>query len=150
MARLGSHQSHIPSHWFRSATEFDVAGTTYTGGEVDRATLEESNDGGANWTTVVVMTNAVGDVLNTIGATQSGAFAPTAGQWASLSYGLSAGTNRVRFNGVSDFGNAVYLDNIAIGAAPTAKRLEVLARATSPQLVPTSHGPAQAARDIHC
>ncbi len=100
---------------------FDVAGTTYTGGEIDQITLEESNDGGANWTTVVLMTNAVGDVLNTIGATQSGAFAPTAGQWASLSYGLSAGTNRVRFNGVSDFGNAVYLDNIAIGAAPTCQ-----------------------------
>ena len=101
--------------------EFDVAGTTYTGGEVDQITLEESNDGGANWTTVVVMTNAVGDVLNTTGATQTGAFVPTAVQWASLAYGLSAGTNRVRFNGVSDFGNAVYIDNIAIGAAPTCQ-----------------------------
>lgn len=97
-----------------SGTEvnFDVAGATYTTGEVDEVYLEESNDGGATWTLVALMTNASpGGVLNTGGAINPN-FVPTAGQWASLNYPLSVGTNRIRFRGLSDFGNSVYFDNV--------------------------------------
>lgn len=103
---------------------FDVAGATYTGGEIDTVTIEESNDGGANWTAVAVMTNEPGvGVLNTIGGTgtQSSNLVPTANQWGSLIYTLSAGTNKVRFHGLSGFGNSVFFDNISVGVMPSAR-----------------------------
>lgn len=99
---------------------FDVAGTTYTGGEVDQIVLEESNDAGTTWTTVATMDNSVSGVLNTAGITSAN-YAPTASQWASLAFPLSTGTNRIRFRGVSNFGNNVFLDNIAVGVLPSAR-----------------------------
>ena len=97
---------------------FDVAGVTYTGGEIDTIVLEESNDSGATWTTVVTMdNNPAGGVLNTFGApgTTSSNFVPTAAQWATLSYSVTAGSNRIRFRGISGFGNNVFLDNVKYG-----------------------------------
>lgn len=101
---------------------FDVAGATYTGGEVDQIVLEESNDGGTTWTAVSTMTNAPNGVgvLNTSGAIGP-SFVPTATQWASLAYPLTAGANQIRFRGVSNFGNWVYLDNISVGILPSAR-----------------------------
>lgn len=99
---------------------FDVAGTTYTGGEVDQMELEQSNDGGTTWTAVATMDNSASGVLNTAGITSAN-FAPTSTQWASLAYPLSTGTNRIRFRGVSDFGNNVFLDNISVGVQPSAR-----------------------------
>ncbi|MCB9184412.1 MAG: T9SS type A sorting domain-containing protein [Flavobacteriales bacterium] len=101
--------------------EFDVAGSTYTGGEVDTIKVQESNDGGTTWTTIVSMTNEVGGLLNTNGGTSSGAFTPSAAQWTSLAFPLSAGTNRVRFLGISDYGNDCFVDNIAMTAVPTCQ-----------------------------
>lgn len=100
---------------------FDVAGATYTGGEVDTIVLEASSDDGATWAAVVSMTNATNGVLNTFGGTTSSNFTPTIAQWASLAYTLPTGTNRIRFRGVSDFGNNVYLDNISVGVLPSAR-----------------------------
>lgn len=100
---------------------FDVAGCTYVGGEVDVIVLEESNDGGATWTTVVSMDNGPGGVLATR-APQGASFSvPAATDWASLAYTLSAGTNRVRFHAISDYGNDVHVDNISIGLMPSAR-----------------------------
>ena len=106
---------------------FDVAGATYTGGEIDQIVLEESNDSGSTWTPIVTMDNdPVGGVLNTFGApgTTTGDFVPTAGQWASLVQPLTPGTNRVRFRGISNFGNNVFLDNVnqVAGAAASHTR----------------------------
>jgi hypothetical protein len=101
---------------------FDVAGATYTTGEIDQIVLEESNDGGTTWTAVTTMTNAPNGVgvLNTGGALGP-SFVPTAAQWASLAYPLTAGANQIRFRGVSNFGNWVYLDNISVGILPSAR-----------------------------
>jgi hypothetical protein len=99
---------------------FDVAGAAYNGGEVDLIELEESNDNGATWTAVATMDNSVSGVLNTAGITTAN-YAPTASQWASLAYPLATGTNRIRFRGVSDFGNNVFLDNISVGVVPSAR-----------------------------
>jgi transposase-like protein len=101
--------------------EFDVAGRSYTGGEVDTVHLEVSNNGGSSWTLVQTMTNQVGGLLNTAGSSTSNLTAPTAGEWTSLAYAIPAGTDRVRFRGVSDFGNSVLIDNIAMTAAPTCQ-----------------------------
>jgi hypothetical protein len=100
---------------------FDVAGATYTGGEIDEVLLQESNDGGATWTTLVTMTNnPAGGVLNT-GGVNASPFVPSASQWASLAYTLTPGTNRIRLLGDSDYGNDVYFDNISVGVLPSAR-----------------------------
>lgn len=117
---------------------FDVAGVTYTGGEVDHILLEESNDGGTTWNLVVDMNNAVGGVLNTLGVTSSSSLAPTASQWASLAYPLTAGTNRIRFHGVSDFGNNVFLDNISVGVLPSARHTNYGVSCASPAYTMTA------------
>jgi hypothetical protein len=90
---------------------FDVAGATYTGGEIDHIYVEESTDGGVNWNTLADLTNEVGGALNTLGATTSSGFTPTAAQWATLSFNVDAAANRFRLRGVSNFGNMVYTDN---------------------------------------
>ncbi|MFO1030223.1 MAG: hypothetical protein U1F60_04025 [Planctomycetota bacterium] len=108
-----------------NVVNFDVAGAAYTGGEVDQIALESSNDGGATWTTIVTMDNAVGGVLNTLGGTTGSGFVPTAAQWASLSYPVAAGTNRIRFRGISDFGNACFLDNVSFTAGLPASHTVV-------------------------
>ena len=100
---------------------FDVAGATSNVGEVDEVRLQGSNDGGVTWATLVTMTNnAAGGVLNTAGVSIS-AFVPTAGQWASLAYAATPGTNRIRLLGDSDWGNHVYFDNISVGVSPSAR-----------------------------
>lgn len=98
-----------------NVVNFDVAGAKYTGTEIDQIVLEESNDGGTTWATVVTMNNDVGGLLHTGGVTSSN-FAPTAAQWASLSFPVSAGTNRIRFRGISNFGNNCFVDNVSFSA----------------------------------
>ena len=58
--------------------------------------LEESNDGGTTWTAVSTMTNALNGVgvLNTRGAIGP-SYVPTAAEWASLAYPLTAGANQI-------------------------------------------------------
>ena len=117
---------------------FDVAGATYTGGEADTIVLEESSDGGSNWTTVATMTNEAGvGVLNTAG-TSAPSFTPGANQWNDLAYALSGGTNRIRFRGVSDYGNRVYLDNISVGIAPAAVHTPYGSSCASPAMTLSS------------
>ena len=62
-------------------------------------------------------------VLNTIGGTGTlgSNLVPTASQWASLAYPVTPGTNKVRFRGISNFGNSVFLDNISVGVLPSAR-----------------------------
>jgi subtilisin-like proprotein convertase family protein len=92
---------------------FHAAGATFST-EVDQIFLESSSNGGTTWNPVVTLTNAnPGGDLNTGGASTA-LFVPNASQWRSLSYPVPAGTDRIRFRGVSAFGNAVYLDNIQI------------------------------------
>ncbi len=117
---------------------FDVAGATYTGGEIDTIVLEESNDGGSNWTPVVTMTNEPGvGVLNTAGALGSN-LVPSASQWASLAYPLAAGTNKIRFRGISGFGNSVFLDNISVGVMPSARHTVYGSSCATPAMTLTS------------
>ncbi|MBK7944420.1 MAG: hypothetical protein IPJ85_03495 [Flavobacteriales bacterium] len=98
---------------------FDIAGTTFTGGEVDTVYAEASIDGGTSWTIHGTMLNNVGGLANTIGATSGLNFVPTAGQWNTLTFPVPTGANRLRFRGGSNFGNQVYLDNIVLEAIPT-------------------------------
>ena len=46
---------------------------------------------------------------------QTSPYFPTASQWSTLSLALPAGTNMIKFTGVSDYGNLLWLDNVKIG-----------------------------------
>ncbi len=93
---------------------FDVAGTNYPPNLAwwDTVALQESNDGGATWTTVVTMDNQATGLLYT--APYTGQFNPTASQWKNLSFALTPGTNRIRFLGTSGFGNDCFIDNVVV------------------------------------
>ena len=97
---------------------FDVAGTTFTGGEIDSIAVETSSNGGTTWALLQGMSNDVGGLLNTAAPLGTN-FVPSAAQWATRTFALPAGVDRVRFRGRSNFGNSVYIDNILIEPIPT-------------------------------
>ena len=110
----------LPAFPANYQVRFDVAGATYTGGEIDHIFLETSTSGTAGpWSQVADMTNAVGGVLNTLGATTTASFVPTSAQWNTLTYAIATGTNAIRFRGVSNFGNNVFIDNISFEEIPS-------------------------------
>ncbi|MFN0187097.1 MAG: MopE-related protein [Bacteroidia bacterium] len=100
--------------------KFDVAGSTYTGGEIDHIFVEESVNGGTNWTLLADLTNnpAGGALYTKIGAPTTATFIPTAAEWATLSFPVNASANRFRLRGVSNFGNMVYADNLILETLP--------------------------------
>ena len=94
---------------------FDEAYAT-SEGQNDQLEILTSTDAGENWTQLVLLNGGSSGILNTGGLTTS-EFIPTSSQWKTLSYTLPTGTNRVQFNGISAYGNNLYLDNIRIGPA---------------------------------
>jgi len=95
---------------------FDVAGVTYPAA-TDFINLEVSSTGPAGpWTLIDDLDNGPGGELVT--TAPIGNFTPTAGQWATLTYPVPAGTNAVQFRGVSGFGNNAYVDNITFEPVP--------------------------------
>ena len=85
-----------------------------TGNEADRLDIFTSTDGGTTWTMLISLAGGSGGPLKTANAT-SDLFVPTAGQWATKSFALPSGTNKVKFTAVTGYGNNLYLDNIRIG-----------------------------------
>lgn len=108
-----------------AVASFDVAGATSITGDIDQILLEQSADSGSTWTTAVTMNNSVTGQLNPFGITQAAGYVPAASEWASVSVPVAAGTNRIRFRGLSDDGNNVYLDNIGVYPSPPAYHLPV-------------------------
>jgi len=96
---------------------FDVAGRQYAIATIDSIYLEASSDGGTTWSIVVAGSNEVGSAFNSLPINTTELNTPLAGEWASRSYVLPTGTDRVRFRGVSKFGNNVLVDNIALPVA---------------------------------
>lgn len=91
---------------------FDHAYATFFG-EVDSLRIMYSTDGGGTYQFLTSYAGGGSGPLNTGGGVLP-AFTPTASQWANKAVVLPTGTNRLRFIGVSAFGNNLYLDNIAI------------------------------------
>lgn len=86
--------------------------------EVDTLIVYTSANNGTTWTQLVVLPGGVTGPLNTAGATTSN-FAPTTpAQWSTFSIGIPAGTNLIRFEAVSAFGNNLFLDNVTVEPAP--------------------------------
>ncbi len=89
-----------------------------TGNEPDRLDIYTSTNGGSTWTLLISLAGGSGGPLKTANAT-SDLFVPTAGQWATKSFALPTGTNKVKFTAVTGYGNNLYLDNIRIGVPYT-------------------------------
>ncbi len=95
------------------SVKFDHAYATYTT-ENDQLQISTSTNGGTSWTILVTLAGGVSGPLVTAPPTAS-VFVPTASQWATKRYTLPVGTNRVKFTGISAFGNELYVDNIQVG-----------------------------------
>jgi hypothetical protein len=96
--------------------KFDHAYATYTNNQNDQLKLETSTDG-TTFTQLVLLDGGNSGPLATAPG-QSGAFTPTAAQWATKTFALPVGTIKVRFTAISAYGNNLYVDNIRLGTAP--------------------------------
>ena len=83
--------------------------------EVDRLEIYTSSDNGTTWNLLINIIGGPSGPLATATPTYD-LFVPTTAQWATKRYLLPDGTNKVKFNGVTAYGNNLYLDNIRIGA----------------------------------
>lgn len=99
--------------------KFDYAYATYTDGSVDELDVYYSTDNGATFTMLLAMPGGFSGILNTAGNTGS-SFVPLANQWATQTLALPAGTNMVRFTGISGYGNNLFLDNVKVQSAVDA------------------------------
>ncbi|MEI7980656.1 MAG: choice-of-anchor J domain-containing protein [Bacteroidota bacterium] len=111
--------------------KFDYAYMTYVG-ELDEMDVYYSTDAGVTFTLLLAMPGGYDGILNTCGGTgSSSAFTPTANQWATQSLALPAGTNMVKFQGISAWGNNLYLDNVRVEATPIPEFLNVQGTVTT-------------------
>jgi hypothetical protein len=92
---------------------FDHAYATYQT-ENDQMGIYYSTNGGTSWTLLIQLAGGVSGPLVTAPPTTS-SFVPTAGQWATKRYLLPAGVNKVKFTGITAYGNNLYIDNIKVG-----------------------------------
>ena len=93
---------------------FDHAYATFQT-EVDSLVIEASTDGGTNFTRVVALAGGTNVGTGMVTAPPSfSSFVPTSSQWASKSYALPVGANKIRFTAKSAYGNNLYLDNIKV------------------------------------
>ncbi|MEP7145972.1 MAG: Omp28-related outer membrane protein [bacterium] len=82
--------------------------------EIDRLEIYTSPDNGTTWNLLITIMGGPGGPLAT-GSPTYDLFVPTSSQWATKKYILPDGTNKIKFRGVTAYGNNLYLDNIKIG-----------------------------------
>ena len=82
-------------------------------GYPDKIKVMYSTNGGSIWVTLDTLSAA--DL--TTAPSSYAPFIPTASQWATKKFALVTGTNKIKFNAVSGYGNNCYLDNIKIGTS---------------------------------
>jgi hypothetical protein len=95
---------------------FDHAYATFKT-EVDSLIIETSTDGGTSYSRLIALPGGATVGTGMVTAPPSfSSFVPNSTQWASKSYQLPLGTNKIRFVAKSAFGNNLYLDNIKVSA----------------------------------
>ncbi len=92
---------------------FDHAYTTGAA-ENDKMDIYYSTDNGSTWNLLVTYLGGPSGPLKTAPATYD-LFVPTPSQWATKRNALPVGTNKIKFTGVTAYGNNLYLDNIRVG-----------------------------------
>lgn len=121
MADFYDYQSgnfDLISRTFPATTSGDslIFDHAYTCGaaENDRLDIYYSTNNGSTWTLLISYLGGNAGPLKTANPTYD-LFVPTAGQWATKRNALPVGTNKVKFTGVTAYGNNLYLDNIRVG-----------------------------------
>ncbi|MBK9332742.1 MAG: hypothetical protein IPM96_10165 [Ignavibacteria bacterium] len=113
----GTEQSIITPVFQPSAAgdsiRFDHAYSPYNNNiYTDSLIIETSANGGTSYNAAQrLWGNSDGGPLNSTG-TGFDDFTPASNQWLSKSYAIPAGTNRIKFKGVSGYGNNLYIDSI--------------------------------------
>ena len=94
---------------------FDHAYSPYNNNiYTDSLIIETSSNGGGTYTAAQKLWgNPDGGPLNSTG-TGYDDFTPSSGQWLTKTYSIPAGTNRIKFRGVSGYGNNLYIDTIKL------------------------------------
>ncbi len=109
----------IDNHGLEGILSFDCAYTP-DGTRMDLLEIWYSLDNGATYSLLQTYTGGVDGTLVTTPQIDSD-FIPSASQWATISLAFPAGTNFIRFRGISAHGNNLYLDNITFESlAPLA------------------------------
>lgn len=100
--------------------KFSQSYRTYTGGELDSLFILSSTDGGTTYSTLVILPGSptAGVGMATRNANTSSAAPTLASEWATRGYVLPTGTNKIRFDAHSDFGNNLFIDSIRIESPP--------------------------------
>ncbi|MBS1491867.1 MAG: T9SS type A sorting domain-containing protein [Bacteroidetes bacterium] len=102
---------------------FNYAAAYYSATAIDSCVVETSTDNGTTWTRLIGMYQSTSlssgvnssSIMSTVSSTSS--FTPTNTQWATKVYTMPIGTNKVRFNAKSAYGNNLYIDDIIAGVA---------------------------------
>jgi len=84
-------------------------------GEDDQLQVMTSSDGGTTYTELALLHGGASGELVTAPPTTD-IFSPTCTQWKYQRFLLPAGTNKLQFNGISAFGNQLYIDSICISS----------------------------------
>jgi len=107
-----------PTNYLR----FNYSAAYWSATAIDSCIVETSTDAGTTWTRLLAMYQSTAltsgynssPVMSTVNQ-GTGAFTPTAGQWATKILAMPLGTNKVRFTAKSGYGNNLYIDNITAG-----------------------------------
>lgn len=124
--------------------KFNYAYATYSG-EDDEMDVYYSIDNGANWLLLLAMPGGTAGILNT-GGTTTDVFTPTASQWGMQSLPLPAGTNKIKFQAISAYGNNLFLDNIQV-YSPLAHDASAVSVDIYPVINTTSVAPTATVRN---
>jgi hypothetical protein len=104
--------------------KFDFAYATYMN-EVDELYIQFYGNNGTTFISEVNLSGGPTGDLNTAGATTS-SFIPNAGQWNTYQVAIPAGTDMIAFEGVSAYGNNLFIDNVEVfDDVPPTKTLDV-------------------------
>jgi hypothetical protein len=102
--------------------KFVLAHAYYSTTYIDTLKIETSTNNGTNWTTIWTLWSQTNFTdphsLSTVNQTPQ--FVPASGQWKSMAYLLPTGTNKIRFNAISGYGNDMFIDSTCIKSAPPA------------------------------
>lgn len=107
-----------------ASLSFDHAYATYTAGENDQLFIFYSIDEGASFNQLALLNGGFAGELVTAPPIST-SFVPTASQWATKTYILPEGTNKIKFQAKSAWGNNLYIDNIKIDELPTTPQFSI-------------------------
>jgi hypothetical protein len=102
--------------------KFVLAHAYYGATYIDTLKIENSTNNGVTWSTIWTLwaqTNFT-DPHSLSTVSQTAQFVPTSGQWKTMTYLIPTGTNKLRFNAISGYGNDMFIDSTCIKSAPPA------------------------------